>query len=329
MASNIDPSTIATSALLVAVSHAGTLAIQNNFDAVKTAVSTAKTEITGLQLANTDLYTTGNLAKGAALVGFTPAGSLSSTNVQAAIAEINSDLLAVSGANLVGYSDVETYSASTAGSAIKSRVISSDLSNNSDIARGAALVGYSGTTVYDKLNSLSTTDGVTETLTHVYFTEDRVRSTILTGLSTLDSTAISATDSVLQGFGKLAARIDLRTKQSFLYICSDETTAITASPGKVTQRVPYNFTLTEVRASLTTAQVSGTIFTVDIKKNGVSIFSTLLTIDNSELTSVTATTAAVLSTTSLASDDEIKVDVTQIGDSTATGLKVMLIGCPS
>jgi len=108
--------------------------------------------------------------------------------------------------------------------------------------------------------------------------------------------------------------------------CSDETTAITAGTNKVTFRLPCAFTLTGVRASLTTAQASGNIFTVDINLGGSSILSTKLTIDNTEKTSVTAATPAVISNTTMTDDGEITVDVDQIGNGTATGLKITLIG---
>jgi hypothetical protein len=107
---------------------------------------------------------------------------------------------------------------------------------------------------------------------------------------------------------------------------SDETTALTAGTGKVTFRMPFAMTLTAVRASLTTAQASGTIFTVDINEGGTSVLSTKLTIDNTELTSTTAATPAVISDTALADDAEITIDIDQIGDGTATGLKITLIG---
>jgi hypothetical protein len=107
---------------------------------------------------------------------------------------------------------------------------------------------------------------------------------------------------------------------------SDETTALTTGTGKVTFRVPSAFTLTGVRASLTTAQASGSILTVDINQNGSSVLSTLLTIDNTEKTSVTAATAAVISTSAITDDAEITIDIDQIGDGTATGLKITLIG---
>lgn len=111
--------------------------------------------------------------------------------------------------------------------------------------------------------------------------------------------------------------------------CSDESTALTAGTSKVTFRMPYAMTVTAVRASLSTAQATdggGGIFTVDINEGGTTILSTKLTIDNTEKTSTTAATPAVISDASLADDAEITVDIDQIGDGTAKGLKVILIG---
>lgn len=110
--------------------------------------------------------------------------------------------------------------------------------------------------------------------------------------------------------------------------CSDEVTPLTAGTAKVTFRMPYAFTLTAVRASLTTAQASGSIFTVDINENGTTILSTKITIDNTEKTSTTAATAPVISDTALADDAEITIDIDQVGSGSATGLKVYLIGNP-
>jgi hypothetical protein len=107
---------------------------------------------------------------------------------------------------------------------------------------------------------------------------------------------------------------------------SDETTALTTGTAKVTFRMPYAMTVTAVRASLSTAQASGSIFTVDINEGGTTILSTKLTIDNTEKTSTTAATAAVISDTALADDAEITIDIDQIGDGTAKGLKVTIIG---
>lgn len=113
--------------------------------------------------------------------------------------------------------------------------------------------------------------------------------------------------------------------REFIFAASDETTALTTGNTKTTFRAPRAFTLTGVRGSLSTAQSSGSILTIDINKGGVTVLSTKLTIDNGEKTSTTALTAAVISVTSFADDDEITVDIDQVGDGTAKGLKITLL----
>lgn len=108
--------------------------------------------------------------------------------------------------------------------------------------------------------------------------------------------------------------------------CSDEGTALVVASSVVTFRMPYAFTLTGVRASLGVAQTSGALVTVNIKKGGVSILSVNLTFDNGERTTVTAATQAIISSSAIADDSEMTVDIVQVGDGTAKGLKVTLIG---
>lgn len=103
----------------------------------------------------------------------------------------------------------------------------------------------------------------------------------------------------------------------------DETTAITTGTAKVTVRAPRAMTLSKIKASLTTASSSGTP-TFDVKKNGTSVFSTTLTIDATEKTSETAATAAVLSTTAIAADDELTFDISTAGTG-AAGAKITLV----
>lgn len=106
---------------------------------------------------------------------------------------------------------------------------------------------------------------------------------------------------------------------------SDETTALTTGTNKVRWRAPHAMTLTGVRASLTTAQTAGSLLTIDINKNGTTVLSTKLSIDDNETTSVTAATPPVISVSSFADDDIISVDVDQVGTSPA-GLKITLLG---
>lgn len=107
--------------------------------------------------------------------------------------------------------------------------------------------------------------------------------------------------------------------------CSDLTTTIVAGTFKSYFRMPFAMTGVSVRASLAAAQTAGSIFTVDINETGTTILSTKLTIDNSEKTSTTAATAAVVSDASLADDAEIIVDVDQAGTAPA-GLIITLNG---
>lgn len=114
--------------------------------------------------------------------------------------------------------------------------------------------------------------------------------------------------------------------ESIIVACSDETTALTTGTAKVTFRMPYAFTLTAVRASVTTAP-TGAAIAVDINEGGVSILSTVITIDATEKTSTTAATPAVISDSSLADDAEITIDIDAVGSTVAgAGLKVYLIG---
>lgn len=108
--------------------------------------------------------------------------------------------------------------------------------------------------------------------------------------------------------------------------CSDEVTSLTTGVAKITFRMPFAMTLLAVRASLTIAQSSGSILTVDINKSGSTILSTKLTIDNTEKTSITAATPPVISDASLGDDAELTIDIDQLGSGTATGLKITLVG---
>lgn len=152
-------------------------------------------------------------------------------------------------------------------------------------------------------------------------------SAALTGTTASFTTALKTK---LDGIAAAATANDTDAnlkKEAIIVAVGDETSAISAGTAKVKFRMPYAFTLQDARASLTTAQASGAIFTIDINENGTSVLSTKLTIDNAEKTSTTAATAVVISDTSLADDAEMSIDIDQVGSSSvAAGLKVTLIG---
>jgi hypothetical protein len=109
---------------------------------------------------------------------------------------------------------------------------------------------------------------------------------------------------------------------------SDEVTAIVAGAGLMQFRMPYAMTGSEIRASLGSACATGT-FTLDVLVGAATVFSTLLTVDATEKTSVSAAIPAVLSVTAWPDDSAVSISVTNQGDGTATGLKVTMIGTRS
>ena len=112
---------------------------------------------------------------------------------------------------------------------------------------------------------------------------------------------------------------------------SDELMPLTVADDKVTFRIPEAMTLNAgiegVRASLTTAGTTSGVTTIDIEQGGVSILSTLLTIDYGEYTSYTAATPVVIGTVALTKNAVMTVNVDVLsGGATESGLKIQLIG---
>jgi len=109
----------------------------------------------------------------------------------------------------------------------------------------------------------------------------------------------------------------------------DESTILSTGTAKVTFRMPFAFTVTEVRASLTVAGTGAALVTVDINDDGSTLLSTKITIDATEKTSQTAAASPILSPDPflIADDSEMTIDVDTIDtDNVAAGLKVYLIG---
>ena len=69
---------------------------------------------------------------------------------------------------------------------------------------------WSGSAYIEIASSPGSTDSVSEGSTNLYFTENRVRNTVLTGLSFVVNSAIVAGDNILQALGKLQAQITAR-----------------------------------------------------------------------------------------------------------------------
>lgn len=115
--------------------------------------------------------------------------------------------------------------------------------------------------------------------------------------------------------------------ESLCVAASDETTLLTTGTAKVTFRMPYAFTVTAIRGSLSTVATGASLLTIDVNEGGTTIISTKMTFDASESTSTSAATPLVISDTALADDAQMTIDIDQVGNTTAgKGIKVCLIG---
>jgi hypothetical protein len=132
------------------------------------------------------------------------------------------------------------------------------------------------------------------------------------------------TDAEFPDEAVIKRQLDKATEEHAYMSGSDLTTAISAGNNVGYFDTLYDGTVESVRATLLTAQASGNIFTVNIKKNGTTILSTLITIDNTATTSKDAAALPEISVVSFVEGDRFTADIDQIGDGTAKGLVIML-----
>ncbi len=112
--------------------------------------------------------------------------------------------------------------------------------------------------------------------------------------------------------------------ESMMFAASDETTALTTGL-KLTFHMPYAFTLTDIKGSLTTASCCGVV-TVDVSEAGTSIMTCCkVQFDACEATTETAACPPVLTDTSLANNAVMTICV-DVAGMCAAGLKITLIG---
>ncbi len=102
----------------------------------------------------------------------------------------------------------------------------------------------------------------------------------------------------------------------FSFACSNEISTITTTGQKMSVRAPRDFTLTNIKCSVNNANTN-TGFFIDVKVNG-----TLIQTIPQAISLVTNTA----NTTVISEDDIITVEVGNIGNGDATGLKIYLNG---
>jgi hypothetical protein len=196
------------------------------------------------------------------------------------------------------------------------------INGNSLLGSGDLTVGGSGST--NLTYTPSPTDGTVHSDTGSDATIPLADGTNAGLLKPAKYTVLENTTNTNSG-DETTATLKTKINETLAYACSDETSNLTVGV-KITFRMPFAFTLSEVRASLNDAPTISSLIT-DIKEGGVSILSTLLSIDATEKTSTTAATPAVISDINLADDAEMSINITQIGSGNAgKGLKVLLIG---
>jgi len=122
-------------------------------------------------------------------------------------------------------------------------------------------------------------------------------------------------------------------RETWAWPLTDESTAPSTGVTYTTEPAPYDMSIDDAIIGLTTAGTGATLFSIDVLKetsvNGnafTTIFSTLPTIDASEFTSTTATTAAVISTTTWEKGRRLQLSISAIDtNALGRGAKIALI----
>lgn len=210
-------------------------------------------------------------------------------------------------------------------------------SRSADTNTGPELEGAGVTVQEGTINAnttwLQTTDSVTIDVSNIVWTQ------LGTNVPPADGTTpgiaklynnVSGTNTdgpADQNSVKVALDLKLAITNRMLGISfSDQVTPITTGTSKMTFHFPYTTTIQEIWMELSTAQSSGSIFTVDVNVAASTILSTKLTIDNTEETSLTAAIPPVISSASITQGDKVTIDVDQVGNGTALGGKIWFRG---
>jgi hypothetical protein len=122
-------------------------------------------------------------------------------------------------------------------------------------------------------------------------------------------------------------------RETWAWPLTDETTAPTTGVKYTTEPAPYDMSIEDAIAGLTTAGTGAALFTIDVlKENSVNadafttIFSTLVTIDASEFTSTTAATAPVISVSTWEKGRRLQLSIDTLDtDTLGRGAKISLV----
>ena len=199
---------------------------------------------------------------------------------------------------------------------------------------------WSGTAYIEISASPSSTDSITEGTSNLYFTETRVRNTALTGLSTSTNSAVTATDNVLGGLGKLQAQVNSKSNTGHTHTISDVTNLQSSLDGKANTSHTHTIAdVTNLQTSLdgkantshthTIANVTGLQTALDGKSDTAHTHSNATTSVSGFMSSADKTKLDGIATnaTANATDSQLRDRSTHTGTqaiSTVTGLQTAL-----
>lgn len=123
----------------------------------------------------------------------------------------------------------------------------------------------------------------------------------------------------------LAAGIEAKTHTFLCDVSRSESTDVLTS-SFYTLHIPYNFTITNLIATVT-ERPTGAAIIIDLLKNGSSILNSPVQIDDGEYSSKTSSAPYNTVSNLLNDDDQLIIDVTQVGSATrGKGLKFYICG---
>lgn len=117
--------------------------------------------------------------------------------------------------------------------------------------------------------------------------------------------------------------VDKVQLENFSIILSGETSAPQVGTDKFTFHMPYDFQVIDVKGSLRVAQDSGQNILVDVNVDGESIFGLGMPFLNGQ---VTPFPGYQVTNGLIPAGSKVSVDIDQVGDGTARGLKIYLLG---
>lgn len=159
---------------------------------------------------------------------------------------------------------------------------------------------------------------------------NRLRFCLWTHFTTVDPEDVELTsvdDAATSTGATSRGSENIRMPESMVIACGNPDTVIeTAGLLQDIPAFPYSLHLTEVSAALSTAQAGGAPLIVDVRVDGTSVFSVPVTFDNGETRSTDSATQPELTTFDIERGQRVSFYATQVGDGTAAGLKVNLVG---